>query len=90
MSSMSPHADRRFNIEGRELGYPTLFQDGSTSVGMFIVPSKVANGIFSDSIGIMSPVTIKSSQMPDNEAQGKIIESAQLLVMSDQSLKRGR
>jgi hypothetical protein len=52
--------------------------------------AQVANGIFSDSIGIMSPVTIKSSQMPDNEAQGKIIESAQLLVMSDQSLKRGR
>ncbi len=49
MSSMSPHADRRFNIEGRELGYPTLFQDGSTSVGMFIVPSKVANELIADS-----------------------------------------
>jgi len=54
--------------------------------------AQVANGVFSDSIGIMSPVTIKSSQMPDNdeEAQRKIIESAQLLIMSDQSLKRGR
>ncbi|MCX2978865.1 acetoacetate decarboxylase family protein [Candidatus Marimicrobium litorale] len=49
MSSMSPHADRRFNIEGEDLGYPTLFHNGSTSVGMFIVPSRVANELIADS-----------------------------------------
>jgi hypothetical protein len=28
--------------------------------------------------------------MPDDEKQRKVIESAQLLILSDQSLKRGR
>ncbi|MEH6582349.1 MAG: acetoacetate decarboxylase family protein [Halioglobus sp.] len=49
MSSISPHADRRFNIEGNELGYPTLFHDGSASVGMFVVASNVANELIADS-----------------------------------------
>ena len=49
MSSENPHADRRFNIEGNDLGYPTLFHDGSTSVGMFIVSSKVANELIAES-----------------------------------------
>ena len=49
MSSKNPHAGRRFNIEGNDLGYPTLFHDGSTSVGMYVVASKVANELIADS-----------------------------------------
>jgi hypothetical protein len=49
MSFKSPHADRRFDIEGNNLGYPTLFHDGSTSVGMFVVSSNVANELIADS-----------------------------------------
>jgi hypothetical protein len=49
MSSKSPHAQRRFNIEGNDLGYPTLFHDGSTSVGMYVVSSKVANELIAGS-----------------------------------------
>ena len=49
MSLMNPHADRRFRIQGNDLGYPTLFHDGSTSIGMFVVSSKVANELIADS-----------------------------------------
>ena len=49
MSLNSPHANRGFNIEGYDLGYPTLFHDGSTSVGLFVVPSKVANELIAES-----------------------------------------
>jgi hypothetical protein len=49
MSLKNPHADRRFNIEGSDLGYPTLFHDGSTAVGMYVVSSKVANELIADS-----------------------------------------
>lgn len=49
MSSKTLHAGRRFNIEGNDLGYPTLFHDGSTSVGMFVVSSKVANELIAAS-----------------------------------------
>lgn len=49
MTSTGPHANRKFDIEGAELGYPTLFHDGSSSVGMFAVPSKVANEIIAES-----------------------------------------
>ncbi len=49
MSSENPHADRRFDIEGTDLGYPTLFRDGSTSIGMYVVPSKVADELIAES-----------------------------------------
>lgn len=49
MLSNNPHTDRRFNIEGTDLGYPTLFHDGSTSVGMYVVSSQVANELIADS-----------------------------------------
>lgn len=49
MPAPSPHSERRFNIEGTDLGYPTLFHDGSTSVGMYVVSSKVANQLIKDS-----------------------------------------
>ncbi|MDG2273894.1 MAG: hypothetical protein P8L39_16470, partial [Halioglobus sp.] len=49
MLSNNPHTDRRFNIEGADLGCPTLFHDGSTSVGMYVVSSQVANELIADS-----------------------------------------
>jgi hypothetical protein len=49
MPADNPNANRRFNIEGSDLGYPTLFHDGSTSMGMFVVSSKVANGLIAES-----------------------------------------
>jgi hypothetical protein len=36
---------RRFEIEGRSLGYPALFQDASSAVGLFVVPSGVAQAL---------------------------------------------
>jgi hypothetical protein len=33
---------RRFEIEGKSLGYPAFFQDGSSAVGLFMVPSSGA------------------------------------------------
>lgn len=49
MSLEKSHTNRRFNIEGNDLGYPTLFHDGSASVGMFVVSSKVANELIDGS-----------------------------------------
>jgi len=47
--SDSPHATRRFRIEGRDLGYPTQFRDGSSIGGLFAVRSRVANELIADS-----------------------------------------
>jgi hypothetical protein len=35
--SDSPHSSRRFEIEGRDLGYPTQFSDGCSIGGLFVV-----------------------------------------------------
>jgi hypothetical protein len=40
---------RRFDIEGKRLGYPALFQDGSSAVGLFSVPSSGARELIGDS-----------------------------------------
>jgi hypothetical protein len=40
---------RRFEIEGRSLGFPALFQDASSAVGVFAVPSKAANALIRES-----------------------------------------
>jgi hypothetical protein len=40
---------RRFDIEGKSLGYPALFQDGSSAVGLFPVPSSGAQALIRDS-----------------------------------------
>jgi hypothetical protein len=40
---------RRFEIEGRTLGFPALFQDGSSAVGLFHVPSRAAQALICDS-----------------------------------------
>ena len=45
----SPPSSRRFEIEGRELGYPTQFRDGSSLTGLFAVKSRVANELIADS-----------------------------------------
>jgi hypothetical protein len=40
---------RRFEIEGRTLGFPALFQDGSSAGGLFHVPSRAAQALICDS-----------------------------------------
>ncbi len=40
---------RRFEIEGRTLGFPSLFQDGSSTVAMFAVPASAAQALIQDS-----------------------------------------
>jgi len=47
--SDSPHGSRRFEIEGRDLGYPTQFRDGSSVGGLFAVKSRIANELIADS-----------------------------------------
>ncbi|MCP5043314.1 MAG: acetoacetate decarboxylase family protein [bacterium] len=54
MGTVSPSKDggasaRQFEIEGRTLGFPALFQDGSSSVGMFTVPASAAQALIQDS-----------------------------------------
>jgi len=41
--------DRTFDIEGERLVYPTVFRDGCSAAGLFLVKSKVANGYIADS-----------------------------------------
>jgi hypothetical protein len=40
---------RRFEIEGRGLGFPAHFQDGSSALGLFVVPSTDANALIHES-----------------------------------------
>lgn len=40
---------RRFEIEGKSLGFPALFQDGSSAVGLFAVPSRRAQSLIGES-----------------------------------------
>jgi hypothetical protein len=40
---------RRFEIEGRSLGFPTQFRDASSALGLFLVPSRAANALISES-----------------------------------------
>lgn len=42
-------SDRRFDIEGASLGYPTEFRDGCSAAGMFLVRAGVANRLIADS-----------------------------------------
>jgi hypothetical protein len=41
--------ERRFQIEGRDLGYPTMFRDGSTAMGLFAVSARAAQGLIAES-----------------------------------------
>jgi hypothetical protein len=45
----SPNANRRFQIEGVDLGYPTLFHDGQSVAGLYVVKSRVANEYIKES-----------------------------------------
>lgn len=47
-SAADPSA-RRFEIEGRNLGYPTEFRDGSSIGGLFVVGAQAANELISES-----------------------------------------
>jgi hypothetical protein len=40
---------RRFEIEGRSLGFPARFRDGSSAVGLFLVPSSPADALICES-----------------------------------------
>ncbi len=44
----SPYAQKKYSIENRELGYPTLFHDGSVAMAIFSVPAAVANDLIKD------------------------------------------
>jgi len=48
-TASNPNDSRRFDIEGRNLGFPTLFHDGFSCMGIFSVPVAVANDIIADS-----------------------------------------
>ncbi len=41
--------EQRFDIEGQNLGYPTQFRDGSSALGLFVVPSRTADALIADS-----------------------------------------
>jgi hypothetical protein len=49
MDSISDYENRVFQLEGRELSYPTRFYDGSSAMGIFSVPAKIADDIIADS-----------------------------------------
>lgn len=40
---------RRFEIEGRSLGFPAQFRDASSAMGLFLVPSHAANALIHES-----------------------------------------
>ncbi len=40
---------RRYDIEGRSLGYPTSFRDGSSAAGLFVVSASAADALIADS-----------------------------------------
>ena len=40
---------RRFEIEGRTLGFPAQFRDASSALGLFLVPARAANALISES-----------------------------------------
>ena len=45
----SDYEDRVFELEGRELSYPTRFYDGSSAMGIFSVSAKIADNVIADS-----------------------------------------
>jgi len=49
-------ATRRFQIEGRTLGYPARFPDGSSAVGLFLVPANAAQALIRESGFEVAPV----------------------------------
>ncbi|MBW2668241.1 MAG: hypothetical protein JRE13_18265 [Deltaproteobacteria bacterium] len=40
---------RKFEIEGKVLGFPSLYPDGSSAVGLFSVPARAAQALIRDS-----------------------------------------
>lgn len=48
-STGGDNSTRRFEIEGKSLGFPALFQDGCSAVGLFIVRSRAAQELIRDS-----------------------------------------
>jgi hypothetical protein len=48
--------ERRFEIEGRSLGFPAKFRDGSSAVGLFVVPARAAGELIRESGFEVAPV----------------------------------
>lgn len=46
---MTDHSRRRFTINGKDLGYPTLFHNGSSAIVMYVVPTEKAQSIIAES-----------------------------------------
>ncbi len=49
MPTAPDHSIRTFQIDGRELVYPTCFRDGCSSIGLFVVNARRANELIADS-----------------------------------------
>lgn len=49
MPAAPDHSTRHFQIDGRELVYPTDFRDGSSCMGLFLVDAARANQLIADS-----------------------------------------
>lgn len=49
MTEQQDNSARRFELEGHDLGYPTDFRDGSSTLGIFAVSAQVANKLIADS-----------------------------------------
>jgi len=43
------NSERLFEIEGRTLGFPSLYPDASSALGLFLVPARAANELIKDS-----------------------------------------
>jgi len=41
--------ERTYDIEGQTLGFPSMYQDGSSAVGLFFVPTAAAQALIRDS-----------------------------------------
>jgi hypothetical protein len=49
VTTAPPVEDRRYSIEGRDLGYPTEFRDGQSMMGAFLVSAKALDRLLADS-----------------------------------------
>jgi hypothetical protein len=49
MPTSPDYSIRRFQIDGHDLGYPTEFRDGCSSMGVFVVSASRANELIADS-----------------------------------------
>ncbi len=48
--------ERTYDIEGQTLGFPSMYQDGSSAVGLFLVPATTAQKLIRDSGFVVAEV----------------------------------